>query len=107
MNLQRSNVNITLIDEFYRVFVHILQMRNSCSSTDEDYILSPVKGNLGYYDSRDYDTNSKLPCDADANGAYNIARKGIVMINKMRSNPDVFRNATKISNEEWFEYTVQ
>lgn len=104
--LSRNNANICLLDEFYRTFVHILQMRNSCSATGDDYIISPARSDKGYYDSRDYKIDGKYPCDADANGAYNIARKGIVMINKLRDNPKLedFWNASKISNEEWFDY---
>ena len=32
-----------------------------------------------HYDSRKYHDNKELPGDADANGTFNIARKGLIM----------------------------
>lgn len=57
-----------------------------------------------FYDSREAD--EKMPQNGDANGAYNIARKGILVLDKIRNHakkdpefkksPDLF-----ISNDEW------
>lgn len=61
------------------------QIRNSgdvAKYQDDNFLLSPVRNEQGeHFDSRIYEKqeNPKLPKDADANGAYNIARKGIVM----------------------------
>ena len=52
----------------------LLQLRNSMINSEIDYMLSPVSENGVFYDSRSCGSN--LPIDADANGAYNIARKG-------------------------------
>lgn len=60
-------------------------MRNSNPETGEDRILSPVKDKNGnFYDSSKYDEKSKFPCDADANGAYNIARKGLWIVEQFK-----------------------
>jgi len=80
----------------------ILQMRNSITGTDVDYLISPVKNADGYfYDSR----NSKtyLPDNADANGAYNIARKGLWALERIRES-DKYRINLAISNKEWLAY---
>ncbi|MGI5832842.1 MAG: type V CRISPR-associated protein Cas12a/Cpf1 [Thermoguttaceae bacterium] len=59
-----------------------LQLRYSNSTAegkDQDFILSPVKNKEGkFFDSRL--TDGSLPQDADANGAYHIALKGLYHI---------------------------
>jgi hypothetical protein len=63
----------------------IQQIRNSGDASkgqDDNFLLSPVRNEEGeHFDSRNYQDQEipKQPKDADANGAYNIARKGIVM----------------------------
>lgn len=81
-----------------------LQMRNSNPATGEDYIISPIKVDGKQFNSdeeagkgRDKNGNwiSTLPVDADANGAYHIALKGLYKLN----NPD-----KKIEHPEWLKY---
>ena len=58
-----------------------MQIRYTCTGTDNnnDYILSPVEYEKGkFFDSRL--ATVKEPQNADANGAYNIALKGLQMI---------------------------
>lgn len=96
--------------DFYIDFIDIvklmLQLRNSISGrTDVDYLISPVKSISGeFYDSRKVDTN--LPIDADANGAYNIARKVLWAIEKFKGADIANLSKTKIaiSNKEWLAY---
>lgn len=62
----------------------IQQIRNSGikDSKDENFLYSPVRNNNGeHFDTRNWENNGELKLikDADANGAYNIARKGIIM----------------------------
>jgi CRISPR-associated protein Cpf1 len=58
-------------------------MRNSNAETGEDFISSPVENNEGIcFDSRLGKEN--LPKDADANGAYHIALKGLLVLEKIR-----------------------
>ena len=84
-----------------------LQMRNSITGTDVDYLISPVKGSDGtFYDSRNYDDSSPLPANADANGAYNIARKALWAINVLKNTEDdqIMKAKISISNKEWLEF---
>ena len=98
-------------DFFYRLTACLkllLQMRNSISGTDVDYLISPVRGEDGsFYCSNDYDKEtSPLPIDADANGAYNIARKAHMLIARMKETPDdkLMKMNMAISKAEWLEY---
>ena len=84
----------------------LLQMRNSKTGTEIDYLLSPVADENGnFYDSRN--NVSTLPKDADANGAYNIARKGLWAIRKIRSTPKGEKLNLAISNREWLQFAQQ
>lgn len=114
-NLKDSILSIFNAD-FYRRLIKLLsltlQMRNSITGStlpEDDYLISPVANESGeFYDSRNYKgTNAALPCDADANGAYNIARKALWAINVLKNTPDDILNNAKLSitNAEWLEYT--
>ena len=57
-------------------------MSNSVTVTEIDNMISPEANAEGvFYDSRNCKKN--LPENADANGAYNIARKGLWIISKI------------------------
>lgn len=100
--------------QFYLSFMSIvslmLQMRNSISGrVDVDYMISPVKDAKGnFYDSRmqENSDNAKLPQNADANGAYNIARKVLWAIEQFKESSfeEVDRTKIAISNKEWLQY---
>ena len=77
-----------------------LQLRHIYKDGDEekDFILSPVADKGGnFFDSRKAKENQ--PKDGDANGAFNIARKGLMVLKQIRKTgrPDV------ISNAKWFD----
>jgi len=62
----------------------IQQIRNSGekNTKDDNFLYSPVRSEEGkHFDTRNYMNNGELSSivDADANGAYNIARKGLIM----------------------------
>lgn len=114
-NLKTSILSISNAD-FYRRLIKLLsltlQMRDSITGStlpEDDYLISPVANDRGeFYDSRNYKgTNAALPCDADANGAYNIARKALWAIDVLKSTPDDMLNKANLSitNAEWLEYT--
>lgn len=94
-----------LFDQLFRLFKALVQLRNSDSK--EDFIISPVKNKDGFYfNSNDFDASSSLPCDADANGAYNIARKGLILVRRIKEwdpkanpYPDM-----KIEDKTWFDF---
>ena len=70
-----------------------------------DYMTSSVMSVDGnFFDSRT--ASSKLPQDADANGAYNIARKGLWLIEKLKNTKDADLPKAKlaIKNAEWLAY---
>lgn len=92
---------------FFKELLHLLhltlQMRNSKIGTDVDYLISPVMNEKGeFYDSRNCGKN--LPENADANGAYNIARKGLWIIEQIKQSDDLSRLKLAISNKEWLQY---
>lgn len=84
----------------------LLQLRNSKAGTDEDYILSPVADENGiFYDSRS--CGDELPENADANGAYNIARKGLMLIEQIKEAKDLDNLKFDISNKSWLNFAQQ
>ena len=94
---------------FYKGLLHLLhltlQMRNSITGTDTDYLISPVMNAKGeFYDSRK--CGKDLPENADANGAFNIARKGLWIIEQINKAADdeLARINLAISNKEWLRY---
>ena len=106
--IDASPKNASLYGTLFYAFQKILQMRNSNAMTEEDYILSPVIHSGKQFNTndevnkgRDADGNwiSKLPVDADANGAYHIALKGLYLL----MNPQT----KKIENEKWLQFMVQ
>lgn len=93
-----------------------LRHNNGKSGVDEeDYIASPVADKTGvFFDSRNEvsrgknergDWLSKLPVDADANGAYHIAKKGLWVLQQLKKSDDVKKVKLAISNKEWLEFT--
>ena len=81
----------------------LLQMRNSITNSEEDYLLSPVADDAGhFFDSRE--GISSLPIDADANGAYNIARKGLWIIRKIQETASGEKSSLSITNKEWLQF---
>ncbi len=90
--------------QFYRDLLGLmkllLQMRNSIANSEEDYLLSPIADKNGhFFDSRE--RISSLPVDADANGAYNIARKGLWIVRKIRNTSEGEKLSLAITNKEW------
>ncbi len=110
-NLKEQILNQTEKDFFYpltKILSLILQMRNSIPNSETDYLISPVRNNNGnFYDSRNYTESDNLPCNADANGAYNIARKALYEIEKLKLAPADSSKKEKvqqIKNAEWIGY---
>lgn len=84
----------------------LLQMRNSITNSEIDYLLSPVADENGnFYDSRVCSTT--LPKDADANGAYNIARKGLWAIRNIKESDEDHKPNLAITNKEWLQFAQQ
>lgn len=107
-DIEANTVNASFFNTLLYAFQKTLQMRNSNAATEEDYILSPVAKDGHYFCSteeankgRDTQGNwvSRLPVDADANGAYHIALKGLYLLR----NPET----KKIENEKWLQFMVE
>lgn len=80
-----------------------LQIRNSITGTEVDYIVSPVANRQGiFFDSRNAD--SSLPQNADANGAYNIARKGLMIVEQLKNSDDPQKTTLDLSNKRWLQF---
>ena len=107
-DIEANAANASFFSTLLYAFQKTLQMRNSNAVTEEDFILSPVAKDGHYFCSTDEankgrDTQgnwvSKLPVDADANGAYHIALKGLYLLR----NPET----KKIENEKWLQFMVE
>ena len=83
-----------------------LQLRNSEINSDVDYLQSPVADNNGvFFNSQECDDS--LPQNADANGAYNIARKGLWIVNQIKNSSDVSKVKLAIPNKEWLQFAQE
>jgi CRISPR-associated protein Cpf1 len=70
---------------------------------EQDYILSPVADSRGrFFDSRKADAT--MPQNADANGAYHIALKGLWCLEQIRKTTDFAGVKLAISNKEWLQF---
>ena len=107
-DIEANATNASFYSTLLYAFQKSLQMRNSNAVTEEDFILSPVARDEHYFCSideankgKDAQGNwvSKLPVDADANGAYHIALKGLYLLR----NPET----KKIENEKWLQFMVE
>ncbi|MBI5219123.1 MAG: type V CRISPR-associated protein Cas12a/Cpf1 [Bacteroidia bacterium] len=93
--------------EIFSTLLHLMAMtlslRHTKSGTEIDFILSPVANEKGeFYDSRT--ANKTLPQNADANGAYHIALKGLWCLQQINKADDMKKINLSISNKEWLEF---
>lgn len=93
--------------DFFKGLLYLLkltlQMRNSETGTDIDYLQSPVADADGnFYNSKL--CNKSLPENADANGAYNIARKGLWIVRQIKASDDLRNLKLAINNKEWLQF---
>ena len=98
------NINEQILNSdsyFYKSLTYyfnlILQLRNSDSKNNIDYIICPSCN----YHSKDW--FQSLDYNADANWAYNIARKWIIILDRIEKNlekPDLY-----VSDIDWDNFT--
>jgi CRISPR-associated protein Cpf1 len=98
--------NVDFFKKLLRLLSITLSLRhsNGLSGVEEkDYILSPIKGKDGvFFDSMKADCT--LPKDADANGAYHIALKGLWVLDKINDADDLKKVKMAITNKEWLQF---
>ena len=84
-----------------------LQMRNSKTGTEIDYLISPVKDSRGnFFDSRKVTDQDGLPQDSDANGAYHIGLKFLLVLDRIIAwDGENLKNLDlTITNEQWYSF---
>lgn len=72
-------------------------------SEERDFIHSPVANSDGKFFHSEK-VSGKQPDNADANGAYNIARKGLLLVEKIKQQKGNKKPDLSISNLDWFEF---
>lgn len=87
-----------LCKELFYKFKLLLQMRNSISNTEEDYLISPVAGEHPFCTN----DNTMGIADADANGAYHIALKGLYLLQNDFPMDGEFLK--RITTADWLEF---
>ncbi|MDP4010074.1 MAG: type V CRISPR-associated protein Cas12a/Cpf1 [Candidatus Shapirobacteria bacterium] len=101
----KENLNNKFYEDLTFYINLLFQLRNSNSSKEIDFIYSPIEP---FFDSRkyqqegqnlDFTEKAKLPVHGDSNGAYNIARKGLIMFKRIKLTPD--KPDLFIGNEYW------
>ena len=96
----------TFFKKLLRLLRLTLQLRNSRIHSEEDWMISPIKDANGqFFDSRQ-PADSKMPKNADANGAYHIALKGRWVLDQINHWEKGKLNLA-ISNKEWFQFIQQ
>ena len=97
--------NTKFYKKLFKLLQILLSLRHSKTGTDEDFILSPIADNNGvFFDSRN--ANKTQPKDADANGAYNIALKGLWNIDRIKNWDGKSKLNLAMKNVEWFEFAL-
>lgn len=109
---------LSILNSIVYYFKLAVQMRNSkTSDADYDKIISPVINSRGEFFVTDKNWEEKtsddicgkiFPADADANGAYNIALKGLYEIQQIKDNwiegEGIDKDVLKLTNNTWFDY---
>ena len=95
--------NASFFNHLIKLFKYTLQMRNSSNDGSRDYIISPVMNDKGEFFNSELGDSSK-PKDADANGAFNIARKGLWVLEQLNKSSSGDKVNLAMTNAEWLEY---
>ena len=101
-----SQTEATFFKELIELLKLTVQLRytnpKAKTSNEEDFILSPVADKTGrFFDSRTAKINE--PKNADANGAYHIALKGLKTLKSIHLDKQIFK-IDPIINKDWFQF---
>jgi CRISPR-associated protein Cpf1 len=106
----KANILLQTDKDFFENLIYLfkltLQMRNSITNSEVDYLISPVANADGVFYNSDV-APSNLPQNADANGAFNIARKGLWVIEQIKQAADLKKLKLAISNKDWLAFIQQ
>lgn len=96
--------------DFFKKLIHYLKVttslrQNNGKSGDEekDFILSPIADSKGEF-FNSLKAKPDEPKDADANGAYHIALKGLLNLQALKEMKDLKKPDWKIKNKDWLEF---
>lgn len=94
--------------EFFETLMYclkvLLMIRYSNPTSDEDFVLSPVKNAVGvFFDSRE--AKAGQPCDGDANDAFNIAMKGLWAVKQIKQATEADKIKISPNKQEWLAFS--
>ena len=107
INLITQQDDSAFFKSLYFYLKIILQMRYTYKDNEDneiDYILSPVEVKGKFFDSRA--ANDGMPKDADGNGAYHIALKGLMTISNIK-NGKLPESKKGMMHKTWFEFVQE
>ncbi len=81
----------------------VLAMRYTAPAEGRDFILSPVADKNGVFFNSEA-SDGALPKDADANGAYHIALKGLLVLRQIDNARGEDRPNLAINNKQWLQF---
>lgn len=98
---------------FFKELIHILRMTlqmmnySAGKGTDgEEFFQSCVLNNTGcFYNSMTADDT--LPKNIDANGAYNIAKKGLYLVERIKHAEDAEKLSLSITSKDWLNFVQE
>ncbi len=87
---------------FFRTIFYAFKLSTALrhSSKEEDKIISPVLNSAGTFFVSGTEPKATMPQDADANGAFHIALKGLYLLRHGIKNGKL----GKITNEDWLKF---
>ncbi|MBN1896511.1 MAG: type V CRISPR-associated protein Cas12a/Cpf1 [Candidatus Aenigmarchaeota archaeon] len=102
-----SQTEKTFFETLLNLFKLTVQMRNSKMQSWDDYLISPVMNSKEeFYDSRN--AGKEFPQDADANGAYHIAKKGLWALQQISAHNEDWKSLKlTIGNKEWLQFVQE
>jgi len=106
---EELSTQLAVVDDatFLRITMHLLgvtlAMRYSCAEDGKDFILSPVMGQDGTFFCSEV-APPTMPQDADANGAYHIAKKGLWALEQIDTAEDLAKVKLAVSNRDWLSF---
>lgn len=90
-------------EELVTLFGLMMQMVNTSGKFDADYIVSPVVQDDGSW-FLSSPRKREWPVDSDANAAFNIARKGLMLVSNIQSVSEGGKVRMGITNVDWFRF---